>query len=74
MVTSLSMETRPCEKYLLTMLEYRIYDKGNSLHITTLWYDGTKEKGVFSVEKEEFSRTRQYLGKTQSQMAQLLVS
>jgi len=25
-----------------------------------------------SVEKEEFSRTRQYLGKTQSQMAQLL--
>jgi hypothetical protein len=27
---------------------------------------------VFSVEKEEFSRTRRYLGKTQSQMAQLL--
>jgi len=31
-----------------------------------------KEKGVSSVEKEEFSRTRRYLGKTQSQMAQLL--
>ena len=31
-----------------------------------------KEKGVFRVEKKEFSTARQYLGKTQSQMAQLL--
>ena len=72
MVTSLSMEKRSCEKYLLTRLEYRIYDKGNSFHLTTLWYREKTEKGVFSVEKEEFSRTRRYLGKTQSQMAQLL--
>ena len=31
-----------------------------------------EEKGVFRVEKKEFSTARQYLGKTQSQMAQLL--
>ena len=38
----------------------------------TLWYDGKKENGVFRVGKKEFSTARQYLGKTQSQMAQLL--
>ena len=38
-----------------------------------MWYDGKKEKGVCSqLKKEEFSTTRRYLGKTQSQMAQLL--
>jgi DNA-binding XRE family transcriptional regulator len=37
-----------------------------------LWYDGKKENGVFRVGKKEFSTARQYLGKTQSQMAQLL--
>ena len=31
-----------------------------------------EEKGVFRVGKKEFSTARQYLGKTQSQMAQLL--
>jgi DNA-binding XRE family transcriptional regulator len=37
-----------------------------------LWYDERKEKGVFRVGKKEFSTARQYLGKTQRQMAQLL--
>jgi DNA-binding transcriptional regulator YiaG len=38
-----------------------------------VWYDGKKEKGVYSrLKKEEFSRIRRYLGKTQSQLAQLL--
>jgi DNA-binding XRE family transcriptional regulator len=37
-----------------------------------MWYDAKKGKGVCSVEKEEFSRIRRYLGKTQSQLAQLL--
>ena len=38
-----------------------------------MWYDGKKEKGVYSrLKKEEFSRIRRYLGKTQSQLAQLL--
>jgi len=40
--------------------------------VPTLWYDGKKENGVFRVGKKEFSTARQYLGKTQSQMAQLL--
>src|SRR5512136_712971 len=38
----------------------------------TVWYDGKKENGVCSVEREALSRIRRYLGKTQSQMAQLL--
>ena len=42
------------------------------MHLSTLWYDERKEKGVFRVEKKEFSTARQYFGKTQSQMAQLL--
>jgi len=37
-----------------------------------LWYHDIKEKGVFRVGKKEFSKARQYLGKTQGQMAQLL--
>ena len=44
----------------------------NSLPVPTMWYDAKKGKGVCSVEKEEFSRIRRYLGKTQSQLAQLL--
>jgi DNA-binding XRE family transcriptional regulator len=40
--------------------------------VPTLWYDERKEKGVFRVGKKEFSTARRYLGKTQSQMAQLL--
>ncbi len=40
--------------------------------IATLWYNERQEKGVFRVGKKEFSTARQYLGKTQSQMAQLL--
>ena len=38
----------------------------------TLWYDKKREKGVFLVGKKEFSTARQYLGKTQNQMAQVL--
>jgi DNA-binding XRE family transcriptional regulator len=37
-----------------------------------LWYYGREEKGAFQVKKKEFSSARQYLGKTQNQMAQLL--
>jgi DNA-binding XRE family transcriptional regulator len=37
-----------------------------------LWYDKKKDKGVLLVEQKEFSTARQYLGKTQRQMAQLL--
>ena len=37
-----------------------------------MWYDAKKEKGVSSVGQEEFSRIRRYLGKTQSQLAQVL--
>ena len=45
----------------------------NYVQVPTVWYDGKKEKGVCSqLKKEEFSTTRRYLGKTQSQMAQLL--
>jgi hypothetical protein len=44
----------------------------NPLHLATLWYDERKGKGVFWVGKKEFSTARQYLGKTQSQMAQVL--
>jgi len=40
--------------------------------VPTLWYDWKKEKGVFSVKKDEFSKIRRYLEKTQLQMAQLL--
>jgi hypothetical protein len=38
----------------------------------TLWYDKSKKQRVFGVGKNEFSKVRQCLGKTQSQMAQLL--
>ncbi len=44
----------------------------NCLPVPTMWYDAKKGKGGCSVEKEEFSRIRRYLGKTQSQLAQLL--
>ena len=37
-----------------------------------MWYHDKKEKGMFRVGKKEFSTARQYLGKTQSQMAQVL--
>ena len=40
--------------------------------MATLWYNDKKEKGVFGVGKKESSAARQYLGKTQSQMAQVL--
>jgi DNA-binding XRE family transcriptional regulator len=47
-------------------------EKENLLHLPTLWYDERKERGVFRVGKKEFSTARQYLGKTQRQMAQIL--
>jgi len=44
----------------------------NSVQVPTLWYDGKEGEGVCAVERAEFSSIRRYLGKTQSQLAQLL--
>jgi len=62
----MSIGKRSCEKYLLSD---NIFDITKILHCGMI---RKREKGVDSVRKKEFSAVRQYLGKTQTQMAQLL--